>query len=166
MSYHIVPLKSGFNKKDFSCGKDRLDNYIQKQASQDMKRRLSAVFAMVDNDRMIGYYTLSSTSISRDLVPEDIQKKMPPSYHDLPATLLGRLAIDQNYKGQRLGEYLLMDALRMAFDTSEKHVGSMALIVDPLDEDAEAFYTKYDFIKLDSGKMFLPMQTIASLFKS
>ena len=166
MGYPIFPLQSGFNKKDFSCGKDMLDNYIQKQASQDLKRRLSAVFAMVDDGRVIGYYTLSSTSISRDLVPEDVQKKMPPSYHDLPATLLGRLAVDQNYKGQRLGEYLLMDALKVALDVSEKHIGSIALIVDPLDEDAEAFYAKYDFIKLDSGKMFLPMQTIASLFKS
>jgi predicted GNAT family N-acyltransferase len=165
MSYPILPLQSGFNKKDFSCGKDMLDNYILKQASQDLKRRLSAIFAMVDDGRVIGYYTLSSTSISRELVPDDVQRKMPPSYHDLPATLLGRLAVDQNYKGQRLGEYLLMDAFRMAFDTSEKHVGSMALIVDPLDEDAEAFYAKYDFIKLDSGKMFLPMQTIAALFR-
>ncbi|WCT14438.1 GNAT family N-acetyltransferase [Mucilaginibacter jinjuensis] len=165
MSYPIFPLKSEFNKKDFNCGKDMLDNYIQKKAGQDLKRRLSAVFAMVDDSRVIAYYTLSSTSISRDLVPEETQKKMPPSYHDLPATLLGRLAVDQNYKGQRLGEYLLMDALKKAFDTSEKHIGSMALIVDPLDDDAEAFYAKYDFIKLDSGKMFLTMQNIAALFK-
>jgi predicted GNAT family N-acyltransferase len=165
MTYPILPLQSGFNKKEFSCGKDMLDNYIHKQAGQDLKRRLSAVFAMVDDSRVIGYYTLSSTSISRDLVPEDVQKKMPPFYHELPATLLGRLAVDQNYKGQRLGEYLLMDALKVAFDASEKHVGSMALIVDPLDNDAQAFYSKYDFIKLDSGKMFLPMQTIAALFR-
>jgi predicted GNAT family N-acyltransferase len=165
MSYPILPLQSAFNKKEFSCGKDMLDNYIHKQASQDLKRRLSAVFAMVYESRVIGYYTLSSTSISRDLVPEDVQRKMPPSYHDLPATLLGRLAVDQNYKGQRLGEYLLMDALRVAFETSQKHIGSMALIVDPLDDNAEAFYARYDFIKLDSGKMFLPMQTIAALFK-
>lgn len=165
MNYPILPLQSEFNKKEFNCGKEMLDNYIQKQAGQDLKRRLCAVFAMIDDSRVIGYYTLSSTSISRDLVPENIQKKLPPSYRDLPATLLGRLAVDQNYKGHRLGEYLLMDALKVAFDTSEKHVGSMALIVGPLDSEAEAFYTKYDFIKLDSGKMFLPMQTIASLFR-
>lgn len=165
MSYPILPLQSGFNKKQFNCGKDMLDSYIHKQASQDLKRRLSAVFAMVDDSRVIGYYTLSSTSISRDLVPDEVQKKMPPSYLDLPATLLGRLAVDQNYRGRRLGEYLLIDALKVAFDTSEKHVGSMALIVDPLDDDAKAFYAKYEFIELDSGKMFLPMQTIAALFK-
>jgi hypothetical protein len=37
--------------------------------------------------------------------------------------------------------------------------------VNPLDEEAVKFYEKYDFISLpDSGKMFLPMATIATLF--
>jgi predicted GNAT family N-acyltransferase len=165
MIYPIIPLNAGLHKKEFSCGKEMLDNYLHKQASQDLKRRLSTISAMVDGDRVIGYYTLSSTSISRDLVPEAVQKKMPPAYHDLPATLMGRLAVDLHYKGQRLGEYLLMDALRVAYETSQKHIGSMALIVDPLDSEAEVFYAKYGFLKLDSGKMFLAMQTIAELFK-
>ncbi|TWR24765.1 GNAT family N-acetyltransferase [Mucilaginibacter pallidiroseus] len=164
MNYPIEPLHSGLNKKEFTCGKEMLDNYLHKQASQDIKRRLSTVSVMLDGDRIIGYYTLSSTSIPRELVPEQVQKKMPPSYHNLPAILLGRLALDQNYKGQRLGEYLLIDALKKCYNVSLTHVGAMAVIVDPLDAEAEAFYLKYDFVKLDSGKMFLTMQTIAALF--
>jgi predicted GNAT family N-acyltransferase len=164
MSYPIEPLHSGLNKKEFTCGKDVLDNYLHKQASQDIKRRLSTVSVMLDGDRIIGYYTLSSTSIPHELVPEQVQRKMPPSYHNLPAILLGRLALDQSYKGQRLGEYLLIDALKKCYHVSLMHVGAMAVIVDPLDAEAEAFYLKYDFIKLDSGKMFLAMQTIAALF--
>lgn len=162
MSYPIEPLHSGLNKKEFKCGKDLLDNYLHKQAGQDIKRRLCTVSVMVDGERIIGYYTLSSTSIARELVPEQVQKKMPPSYYNLPAILLGRLALDENYKGQRFGEYLLMDALKKCYDVALTHIGAMAVIVDPL--DAEAFYTKYDFTKLDSGKMFLTMQTIAELF--
>ena len=164
MSFPIEPLHPGLNKKNFKCGKDLLDNYLHTQASQDIKRRLSTVSAMVDDDRVIGYYTLSSTSISRSAVPGNVLKKMPPSYHDLPATLLGRLALDENYKGRGLGEYLLMDALKKSYNTSLIHIGAMAVIVDPLDDDAVA-YARYDFIKLDSGKMFLAMQTIAQLFK-
>jgi predicted GNAT family N-acyltransferase len=164
MSYPIEPLHSGLNKKEFTCGKDVLDNYLHKQASQDIKRRLSTVSVMLDGDRIIGYYTLSSTSIPHELVPEQVQRKMPPSYHNLPAILLGRLALDQSYKGQRLGEYLLIDALKKCYNVSLTHVGAMAVIVDPLNAEAEAFYLKYDFIKLDSGKMFLAMQTIAALF--
>lgn len=165
MSYPIEPLHAGLNKKEFRCGKEMLDNYLHKQASQDIKRRLSTVSAMIDGDRVIGYYTLASTSIPREHVPERVQKRMPPSYHNLPAILLGRLALDESYKGQRLGEYLLIDALKTCFEVSLKHIGAVAIIVDPIDSEAEAFYTKYDFVKLDSGKMFLSMQMVTELFK-
>ncbi|MDP4128819.1 MAG: hypothetical protein Q8918_06095 [Bacteroidota bacterium] len=89
---------------------------------------------------------------------------MPPAYQDLPATLPGRLAIGMSSKGKGLGNDLLIEALKRSYETSET-IGSIAVIVDPLDEDAEEFYLKYWFIKLpDSGKMFLPMTTISALF--
>ncbi len=166
MNYPIEPLHSDLNKKEFSCGKPFLDNYLQKQAGQDVKRKLCAVFAMTEGTMIIGYYTLSNASINRELIPEDLRKKMPASYTDLPATLLGRLAVSEKYRGKGLGELLLLDALKRSYAVSYAQIGSMAVIVDPLDEDAEAFYRKYDFISLpDSKKMFLPMQSIAPLFK-
>ncbi|WP_299285947.1 GNAT family N-acetyltransferase [uncultured Mucilaginibacter sp.] len=167
MSYPIEPLRSDLNKKDFSCGKQLLDNYLQKQAGQDVKRKLCAVFAMTEGTTIIGYYTLSNAGINREMIPEDLRKKMPASYTDLPATsLLGRLAINEKYRGKGLGELLLLDALKRNNQVSQAQIGSMAIIVDPLDENAEAFYKKYDFISLpDSKKMFLPMQSISSLFK-
>ncbi|RYE16394.1 MAG: N-acetyltransferase [Sphingobacteriaceae bacterium] len=166
MSYLVEPLRSDLNKKDFSCGKPLLDNYLQKQAGQDIKRKLCAVFAMTDGITIAGYYTLSNASINRELVPEDLRKKMPGSYTDLPATLLGRLAVDKKYRGKGLGEFLLLDALKRSYEVSQAQIGSMAVIVDPLDEDAEAFYRKYDFISLpDAKKMFLSMQSIIPLFK-
>ena len=166
MSYPIEPLSSDLNKKDFSCRKPLLDNYLQKQAGQDVKRKLCAVFAMTEGTTIVGYYTLSNTSINREIIPEDLRKKMPASYTNLPATLSGRLAVDERYRRKGLGELLLLDALKRSYQVSQAQIGSMAVIVDPLDEDAAAFYQKYDFISLpDSKKMFLPMQSIASLFK-
>lgn len=164
MNYYIEPLTPRLNKRDFCCGKALLDKYLHQQANQDIKRLLCTVSVLVDQGRVIGYYTLSTTSISKEHVPEEVRRKMPSSYHNLPAVLLGRLAVDKNYKGKRLGEYLLLDALKKSFEVSLSYIGAMAVIVDPLDADAEKFYAKYDFIRLDSGKMFLPMQTIGSLF--
>ena len=87
-----------------------------------------------------------------------------PKYKDLPVTLLGRLAIDEKFQGQKLGRLLLIDALKRSLDTS-KSVASLAVIVDPLDQEASDFYFKYGFILLpDSGRMFLPMATIEQLF--
>lgn len=127
-----------------------------------MKRKLSACFILADDQNSVrGYYTLSNASIARDWLPEG-KTKLPPSYADLPATLMGRLAVDLKYKG--LGKRLLIDAMKRSYETS-KTIGSMAVVVDPLDEDAEQFCARYGFIKLpNSNKMFLAMGTIATLF--
>ena len=78
---------------------------------------------------------------------------------------MGRLAVNQNYQGQGIGETLLIDALKRSHTVS-KEVGSMAVIVDPFDKDAVRFYETYEFIALpDSAKMFLSMSTIAKLFR-
>lgn len=165
MTFSTVILQAAHHRKDFSCGKQLLDTYLHSQASQDMKRKLSACFVCLDAHGFVtGYYTLSNDSIAQQLLPPEIKKKMPPSYHHLPATLLGRLAVDKNHRGKGLGELLLIDALKRAHAASE-YIGSMAVIVDPLDDDAHRFYEKYGFIQLpDSGKMFLPMKTVAALF--
>ncbi len=159
-------LDVGHEKATFSCGNPMLDSYLHKQAKQDMKRKLSACFVLTNQDTQIkGYYTLSSASIKRSQLPEIIIKKLPPTYYDLPVTLLGRLAVDTKFKGQGIGKLLLIDALRRCYETSISSVASMAIIVDPIDEDATAFYSKYGFINLpDSGRMFLSMSTVEQLF--
>lgn len=166
MSYLTTPLHASHKKELFTCGKVLLDQYLQKQAKQDVKRKLAACFVLSDETHRIkGYHTLSSTSINRNILPDAIIKKLPPAYKNLPATLLGRLAISFDYQKQRLGELLLLDALKRSYDISSA-IGSMAVIVDPLDQDAIHFYQKYGFILLpDSGKMFMSMETISALFE-
>lgn len=167
MSQISEPLNARHKKSDFYCGKEMLDNYIHKQASQDIKRKLSACFVIkeTETDLIKGYYTLSNNSIPLELVPNEIRKKLPRSYEVVPATLLGRLAIDNKFQGQGIGKLILIDALKRSYEIS-KTIGSFAVVVDPLDRDAEKFYEKYGFIKLpDSKKMFLPMKTIGQLFE-
>lgn len=164
MSVKIELLNPLLNKKDFSCGKEMLDNYLHTQASQDVKRKLCVVFVMVEDTTIKGYYTLSNASIPAELMPEAIRKKMPGSYKALPVTLLGRLAVDAKFKGQGLGSILLIDALKRSFSVAGESLGSIGVVVDPLDEDAVTFYKKFGFILLpDSGKMFMPMADVALL---
>jgi predicted GNAT family N-acyltransferase len=113
MSYITAILSTKHSKENFKCGKEMLDNYLHFQAKQDVKRKLTACFILSSNEITVkGYYTLSNTSVNREFLPDGIIKKLPPLYKHLPATLLGRLAVDINYKGQGLGTNLLMDALR------------------------------------------------------
>jgi predicted GNAT family N-acyltransferase len=165
-TYLTELLNSEHNRKDFSCGKPMLDNYLYYQANQDIKRNLSACFVLNDSsiNRLKGYYTLSNNSIPLDFVTEKMKKKLPPAYLSIPTTLLGRLAVDVNFQGMSIGKLLLIDALKRSYVIS-KSVGSFAVVVDPLDDVARIFYEKYGFITLvDSGKMFLPMNTIEHLF--
>lgn len=165
MTYLTVLLSKEHVKNQFDCGQQLLSQYLHKQAKQDIKRQLAACFVTLNDRKEVkGYYTLSNAGIERQLLPEAISKKLPPSYKNLPVTLLGRLARDLNYPGERLRELLLMDALKRSYEASLS-IGSMAVVVDPINESARNFYLRYGFIDLpDSGKMFLSMQTIASLF--
>lgn len=160
-------LNSKHRKKEFSCGKDMLDNYLHKQANQDIKRKLSACFVLNDKETNLlkGYYTLANNSLSQDLIPTKFKNKLPNSYKSIPTILLGRLAIDNRFQKKGVGKLLLIDALKRSYEIS-KSFGSFAVVVDPIDKGAEEFYNKYGFIKLpDSGKMFLPMNTIKTLFE-
>ena len=103
--------------------------------------------------------------MSRNGIPENLLKKLPPAYDNLPVTLLGRLAVDKAFQGQGLGCLLLIDALKRSYNTAVSSVGSIAVVVDPIDEKARNFYLKYGFIDLpDSGRMFIPMGTVAQLY--
>lgn len=162
----IELLDKKHKRENFDCGKELLTNYLKTQAGQDVKRKLSACFVLAENEYSIkGYYTLSNSSIPLKNFPEPIQKKLPKSYQSIPVTLLGRLAIDKKYQDQGIGKVLLIDALKRSYAIS-KEIGSFAVVVDPIDEEAENFYKKYDFIKLpDSGKMFIAAKTLEELFR-
>lgn len=159
---HTVTLSSSHKKTSFVCEEPSLENYLKKQAGQDVKRQVAACFVLEGNGGAIkGYYTLSSDSIDRTLIPEQLQKKMP--YKNLPVTLLGRLARDSSYKGQGIGEILLADALKRAYQANST-IGSCAVVTDPINEKARAFYAAFGFISLESGRMFIPMETIKASY--
>lgn len=81
----------------------------------------------------------------------------------MPVTLLGRLTRDNNYKGQGIGELLLADALKRAYHASAT-IGAWAVVTDPINEKARAFYEGFGFVSLESGRMFIPIETIKAAF--
>lgn len=162
----IELLNKSHIRNNFDCGKEQLNNYVKFQVNQDIKRKLSACFVLSDKESndIKGFYTLSNYSIPLDSFPDYIQNKFPKSYQAIPCTLLGRLAINLTYQGQGIGKILLIDALKRSYEVS-KEIGSFAVVVDPIDDESEKFYEKYDFIKLpDSKKMFISIKTLADLF--
>lgn len=161
----IEPLGKDHDRAAFSCGIEPLDQYLKNQAGQAAAKNLAAVFVLTpDGKKIAGYYTLSSYGVKLDEIPEEIAKKLT-RMPDIPATLLGRLARSIDFRGQGIGEILLVDALKRAFQNST-HVASWAVIVDAKDEEAALFYRHYGFTPFPTkpNRLFLPMKSIQKLF--
>lgn len=164
-NFNIEPLNDHHDRAAFSCDVEELDRYLHKQAGQDLKKRVAIVFVATNDGKTVaGYYTLSAHMLNLGDLPADVAKKLP-KYPNVPATLLGRLAVSKEFRGRGLGEFLLMDALREAL-AGTKHVASAAVVVDSKTDDARQFYERYDFIPLPSQptRLFYLMKTIAALF--
>jgi GNAT superfamily N-acetyltransferase len=166
VDWRVEPLQKRHGREAFSCGQVALDRYIQHQARQDAQSQVAAVFVAVKppDSTVLGFYSLSAASIDAADLPPDLAKKLP-RYPHLPVTLLGRLAIDQPYKGQGLGQFLLLDALYRSLQAGAT-IAAMAVVVDAKDSAAAAFYERYGFMPLSAsqGRMFLAMKTVEGLF--
>lgn len=150
----------------FQCGTEELDRYLHQQAGQEERRNVSMPFVLTvpPGPDVIGYYTLSSLSVHHEAWPLEIAKKLP-RYPQLPVTMLGRLAVDVRYRGEGHGKHLLMDALYRSWQAS-RQIGSMAVVVDAIDQKAREFYEAFDFVAFpdQERRLYLPMATIANSF--
>ena len=164
----IEPLGKHHTRANFSSGRPELDRYIQEIAGQDMKKKAAVTYVLtaVSDTKIIGYYTLSASSVPLDDFPNEVAKKLS-KYPDVPVSLIGRLAVDIKHRGGGYGKKLLMDALRVSYENSFR-VASTAVIVDTKDGTSAAFYTKFGFIPFTAKvqRLFLSMKTIERLVTS
>jgi GNAT superfamily N-acetyltransferase len=166
-SLEIVPLdRPTHDRAAFTCGKAPLDRYLREQANQDAKRSVAATFIAVrtGDPTILGYYTLSQSSVVLTALPPQQQKRLP-RYPDVPVTVLGRLAVSVTAQRAGVGSLLLGDACRRAAKVAED-VASTGVMVDAIDDDAVEFYRKFDFAPFPDTprRLFLPMKTILDVF--
>jgi ribosomal protein S18 acetylase RimI-like enzyme len=157
--FQLAPLDAGHDRVAFNSASEPLNRYLREQVNQDIRRRIAACFvALADEQRIAGYYTLASASLLLADLPTSTGKKLP-RYPTVPAVRMGRLAVDQAFKGQGLGAALLADALDRA---ARSEIAAFALMVDAKDEAAAAFYRHHGFIALPDSPLtlFLPLATV------
>jgi predicted GNAT family N-acyltransferase len=164
----IEPFDPSSHRRDeFDCGVEALNEYLNKRARKEMDAGLSACFVAVpktDQGCIAGFYTLSTATIHTTKLPVSVTKKLP-RYSDFPATLLGRLARSSTFKGQGLGDRLMISALVRAAHAA-KEVASWAIVTDPKDDAARRFYSEFGFIDLDSSRMFMTMKHVENLIST
>lgn len=163
MSWPIVPLERSHQRGDFDCGEPSLNDFLRRYARQNDAKGISRTYVMLEEGSsiIVGYYTLSSGSISFETLPDD--HSQTPKY-PVPTAHIGRLAVDRTRQGQGLGAMLLADALKRVRQISNQ-MGIYAVTVPALHEKAKTFYEAFGFIALKDDKfhLFLPLATIKNL---
>ncbi len=165
-AFEIEPLTpSCHDRGGFDCGVEPLNDYLKLRAAQDMKRRAAGcwVLTSIQSQRTIlGYYTLSPEAVDLSAlgVADPALIKKLPRYPRLGAVLLGRLAVALSARGQGLGEFLLLDAMARVL---RAEIPAVLMVADPKDAQAEAFYRRFGFDRLNTDRMFVTMPRIETL---
>ncbi len=161
--FAVEPLAEGHDRRDFTCGNDRIDRYFREIVTQDVARRYATCFVAKElaTGRVAGFYTLSSATAALTEVPPDLAKRLP-RYPGVPAVLIGWLGRHRDFAGLGLGEALLFDALRTV---ATAPIGAHAVFVEAIDERAAAFYRAFGFTPLTDRphRLYLPVKTALAL---
>ena len=155
------PLTAAHILDEFSCGKPSLDRWLKTRALSNQEKGFTAVIVVHEVNRVIGYYGLAPTAIVPPRLPRSIRTGQPPD--PVPCLLLGQLATDQEWIGKGIGTGLLKHALQRCVAAASL-IGGRALIVNAVDVDAAAFWTRRGFIpsKDDPLVLFRSITDIAA----
>jgi ribosomal protein S18 acetylase RimI-like enzyme len=158
--FAVEPLSKDHDRSAFRCGNDRIDAYFRHTVSQDVRRNYATSFVAreIATGRIAGFYTLSASNIPLLDVPQDMARKLP-RYPTVPAVLIGWLARDIAFRGDGVGELLVLDAIKTV---AAAPIGAHAIFAEAIDERAVAFYRALGFMALARRPrtLFLPLATV------
>lgn len=164
LSIELVEKKH--KRADFDCGHTLLNDYLSRYARQNQESDFGKTYVAVGSNREVyGYYTFCTTGLEVDhnKILDEFRKILGRHYpNQLPAALIGRLAVDKKVKGNGLGGRLLIHALKQAYEIS-KTMGLWGVVVNAKDDNARKFYVKHKFIQLHSNNRYflvLPIKMI------
>lgn len=167
--------KANHLREGFSCGEESLDDYLKNRARNAQASGTGRTWVALEGAHppdesgrrpVLGYYTVAMSSIDLSAMPAPASgsKRLP---RQVPAALLARIAVDKSAQGERLGSFLLIDALTRVAKASGE-VSAYAVVLDALTENAKGFYGQYGFLELTDHPMhlFLPMASVFELVDS
>lgn len=161
--YKIELLTDNHVVDSFDCGDEDKNKFLQKYALQNSKGGLGRTYVAVkpsDNTKVYGYYTISSSAVKFESLPE---ARFLPRY-PIPAILIGKLATDKETQKQGLGTALLFDALKRAVRVAEE-IGTFLIEIKALDKRAKDFYLKFGFVEMldEPMKLYLGLKKVRKL---
>jgi GNAT superfamily N-acetyltransferase len=158
----IEKLSAAHDLSHFDCGEDELDRFLQRHALANQKANSAQTYVTCRKGVVVGYYSLTVGGIGHAEATERVKKAMPR--YPIPVVILARLGVDRHLQGQGLGKGLLKDALIRTARAADI-AGIRALLVHAKDDQAKAFYERYDFepSPTDPCHLFLLMKDLQRL---
>ncbi len=135
-------LTSHHQLETFDCGKSELNTWLIRHARQAQGSGSAKTFVTADENRVVGYFSLTVGQVDSLDTPERIRKGM--GQYPIPVVILARLAVSMNDQGRGIGTALLQDAIRRTLIIAEQ-AGIRAMLTHPIDEDANRFYLRFGF---------------------
>lgn len=156
------PLAAHHDVSVFSCGKPVLDHWLQNRALSNQAKGFTAVMVIHEAGRVVGFYGLAPTAIVPAVMPRSIRTGQPPD--PVPCLLLGQLATDTSWAGRGIGTGLVKHALTRCVEAS-RLIGGRALVVNAVDIEAAAFWTRRGFTPSRDDELVL-FRSIADIAAS
>jgi len=159
------PLASHHDISQFSSGVPTLDAWLQGKARLNEAGGGARTYVACDGDRVTGFYSLAASSVERRRVSSRVGRNMPDP---VPVILLGQLAVDEAWRGRRLGSDLLIDAAWRSLAAAGV-IGARAVVVQAIDDRARVFYEKFGFRPISDREplmLVLRMSEIEELLRS
>ena len=127
----------------FDCGTAPLNDWLIRRALANQRSGASRAWVVSDDDaqRVVAYYASATASILRSAATKRAARNQPD---DIPAILLARLAVDQDFAGRGLGAALLKHFVLKALEVAAV-IGARILLVHAQDDQARQFYLHHDF---------------------
>jgi hypothetical protein len=157
-------LQSHHDRATFDCGNTSLNNFLRHQACQNMDRHVGVTHVVVEaagDTKILGYYTLVTRTIDRDIIPA---KGLPSG--PIGVVLLGRLAVDIAAQRRGLGKRMLLRSMKQTLSAATV-VGIFALVVNAIDDAAKGWYLGLDwgFVQLldDPNHLHISIKTLKQL---
>jgi len=153
-------LEAGHDVQAFDCGDQLLNSFLKKNAWQKQLNKSTFTYVVVEENRVIAYYSLTVGSIMH----EEVLLPMLSSGQDKKVVnflRIGRLAVDRTKQGQKIGKHILKDALARAC-TIAQNTGTRCIVVDAKSERAEKFYQQFNFQPwtIDKFRLYILMKDL------
>jgi GNAT superfamily N-acetyltransferase len=149
----------------FDCGKAALNRFLERHALQSQQAGAATTYLALRGDNIVGFYSLAVGQVDYADAPDRLTKGL--ARHPVPIMLLARLAVASNFQGMKLGAGLLKDAMLRTLQAAEI-AGVRAFVVHAKDDEARAFYERFDFIAspTDAYQLMLLMKDVRAVIGS